>query len=80
MFKMSDACCHHRYAVSVAVVGGFLITDGASGLDDGCDACFVGYLYAVAEGEERIAGHHGTFKAEAEGACFLDGLLERIDT
>ena len=35
---------------------------------------------AVVEGEEGIARQYGSLEVEAEVACLLDGLLERIDT
>ncbi len=42
-------------------------------------ACLVGNLNAVGEGEEGIRSHHGTLRAVAERAGFLDSLLEGVD-
>ena len=80
MFEVAVAGEDHADIVLVAAVDGFLVADGASGLDDGGDAGFVGQFHAVIEGEESIRGEHGAMEVEAERLRFLDGLPQGVNS
>jgi hypothetical protein len=49
----------HRQAVAVGRFYDFVVTDGASGLDDRAYTGFGQRIYAVGEGEEGVAGGDG---------------------
>ena len=62
--------------VLVADGDGFVVLDGAAGLDDGGDARFGGGFGAVGEGEEGVAGESGTLGRVAR---LLDGESDGLD-
>ena len=80
MSKMSISGKHHADAVFVAAVDGFLVADGAAGLHDGRNACFVGQFDAILEGEESIGGQNCIFQVEIERLGLLNGLAQGIHT
>ena len=76
--KMSKTGKHHADAVFVAAVDGFLVAHRAARLHNGSDACFMGQLNAVLEGEEGIGGQNSSLEVEVERTGFLDGLAQGI--
>ena len=79
MFKVSLACYCHTHVVLLAEVDAVLVVDAAAGMGHGHDAGLVGYLHAVGEGEEGVAGHDGTVEVEVEALGFGDGLAQGVD-
>ena len=57
MLEVAHAGEEHGHAVFVSGGDGFLVSDGAAGLDDGGDAGSGRGVNAVSEGEESVGGH-----------------------
>ena len=77
---MSKSGKYHADAVFVTAVDGLLVAHRASRLHDGGDACFVGQLDTVLEGEEGVGSQDGTLEVEVERMGLFDGLTQRIHT
>ena len=69
----------HTHLVLLAVVDAILIVDAAAGMCHSHNAGLVGYLHAVGEGEEGVAGHHSPVKVEAETLGFGNGLPQGVN-
>ena len=54
MSKMPHACEDHGQAIFVSGFDGLLVTDRATGLDDGLDSCFSDFFHVIREWEEGI--------------------------
>ena len=54
MSEMSHACEDHSQAIFVSGFDGLLVTDRATGLDDGLDSCFGDFFHVIREWEEGI--------------------------
>ena len=78
MSKMSKSGKYHTDVVFVAAVDGFLVAHRTSRLHNRSDACLVGQLDAVLEGEEGIRGQHSSLEVEVERTGLLDGLAQGI--
>ena len=66
MMEQPDLGERHHHIVLVGSGNDLVVPDRAAGLDHGGDACLVGYLHAVAEGEECIGCHDGATEIESE--------------
>ncbi len=80
MFKMPSTCHHHRQSIFIAIINAQLVLDGASWLYHTFNACFVRNLHTIREWEEGITGHNGTFQIKFKRLCFMDGLVQGINT
>jgi len=80
MFKMSSARHHHRQSIFVAIINAQLIFDGTPWLNYTFNARFVRNLHTIREREEGITGHYGTIQIKFKGFCFVDGLVQGINT
>lgn len=76
---MADAGCDHSHIMVVAELHAVVVAYGASGMDYGYNACFVGDFNAVGKREECIGGHHAAGEIEAKRMSLLYGLTEGID-
>ena len=63
MSEMSHACEDHSQAIFVSGFDGLLVTDRATGLDDGLDSCFGDFFHVIREWEEGIRSKDSTVKA-----------------
>ncbi|CAG5915710.1 Uncharacterised protein [Streptococcus pneumoniae] len=54
MSKMSHACKDHGQAIFVCRFDRFLVTDRATGLDDGLNSCFGDFFHVIRKWEEGI--------------------------
>ncbi len=52
MSKMSHTCKDHSQAVFIRCFDGFLVTDRATGLDDGLNSCFNDFFHVIRKWEE----------------------------
>ena len=68
----------HRHVVRVGGGDGFVVADGAAGLDDGGDARFGGRLDAVREREEGVGGHDGALRPVAGARAASMTLVTRL--
>ena len=79
MFKMSISSEYHADTILVTAINRVLVTNGATGLDDGGNAGLVGQFHAVVKGEEGVGSQHGAMEVEVEGLSLLDGLSQGVD-
>ena len=61
MLEVTHTGKDHGNSVFIAFFDGVFVPDGASGLYDSGDSRFVGSLYAVVKGEERVGCENRTF-------------------
>ena len=80
MLEVAISGSDHGHVVGVAVSYALGVTDGTSGVYHCCDTGLACYLHTVGEGEEGVGSHDCTVEVVAKRACFLDSLLERVDT